>query len=129
MVKIKSFIDRWIKIDPCSSLAELGLVSVTAWSIWSDRNKVIHGDSIPDINTRCQWITHYLEDFLRVNSMAAHSIGSNIQATRNSLARANPVLGDTSNPRLRILSAMQYVETQHWCFKGWQFLWVAHACW
>lgn len=45
-----SFVDRWLKNNFDSSLADLELVAITNWSIWNDRNKVVHGEEIPHVN-------------------------------------------------------------------------------
>lgn len=47
---------------------QLGLVAVTYWTIWNDRNKFAHNeDIIPPINLRSQWIIKNLESFLKAN--------------------------------------------------------------
>lgn len=42
-----SFVDRWWKINSSTSMDELELIAVTCWSIWNDRNKIIHGEIVP----------------------------------------------------------------------------------
>lgn len=49
---MEAFVDRWIRINSRSSQEELGLVVVTCWAIWNDRNKVTHNEDIPPINLR-----------------------------------------------------------------------------
>lgn len=67
------FIDRWMKIDAQSSQEELCLVAVTCWAIWSDRNKVVHGESIPPPQIKSRWIKEYLEAYLHANGRGARA--------------------------------------------------------
>lgn len=88
-----SFLDRWSKIDASTSLDKFGLIAITFWSIWNDRNKRAHGEEIPSIQFRSKWIKDYLEASMRANqcrsSIAPFSQHVETQASR-SLARWRP---------------------------------------
>lgn len=62
------FIDRWVKIDACSSQKDLSLAAVTYWTIWTDINKFVHGESIPPSQVRSNWIKEYLDSFWKANA-------------------------------------------------------------
>lgn len=38
-----------------------------AWSLWNDRNSVIHKRPIPNVIDRCEWINEYIIDFWMAN--------------------------------------------------------------
>lgn len=59
--------DRWFLINSKSSKEALGLVAVTCWAIWNDRNKYIHGESIPPVQLKSKWILDYLESYRKAN--------------------------------------------------------------
>lgn len=76
----------------------MGLVAVTMWSIWNDRNKIINNEPIPDANIRSRWISSYLEEFLKANQkIDSHVISSSHQ--RRSLL--NTVQGASSSQQTR----------------------------
>lgn len=75
----RSFADRWLKIDSNSTMAEMELVVVTCWSIWNDKNRLTHGEQIPGVEFKSQWIVNYLEKYLQANMKNNPSINSNPQ--------------------------------------------------
>lgn len=63
-----SFINRWIKINSALSLEDLELVAVTCWAMWSDMNKLVHGDVIPPASIKSKLIRNYIESLKKTNS-------------------------------------------------------------
>lgn len=41
---------------------------MACWAIWSDRNKLVHGDSISLASIKSNWIRSYLDSFKKANS-------------------------------------------------------------
>lgn len=70
-----SFQDRWTKIYLNSSPSELGLVATTCWSIWNDRNKLVHGEDISQSSIKSKWIIDYHGNYLKANSIKSSSHG------------------------------------------------------
>lgn len=87
-----SFVDRWLKIVESCSSSELGLVAVTCWSIWNDRNKTCHEESIPSISIRSQWIIEFLRKYLEANLNPA------VKGPRNRVSKQHATLDVWSPP-------------------------------
>lgn len=83
-----SVMDRWFKLNETLSMENLKLVAVTCWSIWNDRNKYVHGEIIPDINFKSQWIVKYLEDFRKANPRNSERSMNN-RGSENTSSRPN----------------------------------------
>lgn len=56
--------DRWSFLGLNRSDEEMGLIPLTSWEIWNDRNNLNVGKQIPNCHLRCYWIAKYLDDYL-----------------------------------------------------------------
>lgn len=82
---LSSFWDRWAFLSSSSSDKDLGLIALSCWVIWNDKNNASAGIQIPNKNVRSSWIVKYMDCYLIQRSKAKEGTSTELVTPKGSL--------------------------------------------